>query len=155
MGYFGDLAESVASWVTKTSPGDVEGLGSKITRAFSKETMGESAYRKYYWDKANKTMAEAKDYVTKYGENVDNDVLRAFDDKASKFNSMGYIDDFSEASRISRASAFFGDEEYGGIRKGVVGGAVAGGAVAARFATGGSLTRNGNGEKDIIGIPFV
>lgn len=31
----------------------------------------------------------------------------------------------------------------------------AGGATAMRYATGGNMKRNGNGKKDIVGIPFI
>lgn len=61
----------------------------------------------------------------------------------------------ADASVWDKSKQYFGHEEYGGTRKVAAG--VGAGAVmlGTRFATGGSLTRNGNGESDIVGIPFV
>lgn len=61
----------------------------------------------------------------------------------------------SEASMWDKSKQYFGNEEYGGTRKVAAGVGVGAAMLGTRFATGGSLTRNGNGESDIVGIPFV
>lgn len=55
-------------------------------------------------------------------------------------------------------SRLFGDHEANNIarkRIATTGGAYAAGAVGARLASGGSLTRNRDGEKDIVGVPLI
>lgn len=56
---------------------------------------------------------------------------------------------------FNTARGYFGDEEFGKARRNValVGGA--GVAVGARVLSGGNLTTNSLGEKDIAGIPFI
>lgn len=61
----------------------------------------------------------------------------------------------SDASVWDKSKQYFGNEEYGGTRKIAAGVGVGAAMLGTRFATGGSLTRNGNGESDIVGIPFV
>lgn len=63
-----------------------------------------------------------------------------------------------EANMKEYASEYFGDELYGGFRTKAAIGAGVGigvGAVGLRYATGGNLTRNGNGDRDIVGIPLI
>lgn len=63
-----------------------------------------------------------------------------------------------EATMREYASDYFNDEAYGDFRKKAaigVGAAAGVGMLAGRFATGGSLTRNGNGDRDIVGIPLI
>ena len=53
------------------------------------------------------------------------------------------------------AKGYFGDETYGKIRtKATIGGGAAA-AVGVRYLSGGNLTANAQGEKDIAGIPFI
>ena len=54
-----------------------------------------------------------------------------------------------------RIANYYRDEQYGRKRMGVTAGAIGIGMVGARVATGGNLTHNGDGRRDIIGIPFI
>ena len=53
------------------------------------------------------------------------------------------------------AKGYFGDETYGGKRIGTVLGTGAATAVGVRYLSGGNLTTNAQGERDIAGIPFI
>ena len=52
-------------------------------------------------------------------------------------------------------NAFFKDKQYGGMRFKTGLGAYAIGAIGMRYLSGGDLTHNARGERDIAGIPFV
>lgn len=52
-------------------------------------------------------------------------------------------------------SGFFGDAEYGSTRLKTTIGAGVAGAIGARYLSGGDLTHNSRGERDIAGIPFI
>ena len=53
------------------------------------------------------------------------------------------------------AQGYFGDKTYGKTRVKAAVGAYAAGAVGTRYLSGGSLTSNAQGERDIAGIPFI
>jgi hypothetical protein len=53
------------------------------------------------------------------------------------------------------AKGYFFDPTYGGTRTKATIGAAAAGAVGVRYLSGGNMTTNSLGEKDIAGIPFI
>ena len=61
-------------------------------------------------------------------------------------DKMGYI---------NFAKGYFGDKQYGGTRIKTALGAGAATAVGVRYLSGGNLTTNAQGERDIAGIPFI
>ena len=66
--------------------------------------------------------------------------------EATGKDTMGYI---------NFAKGYFGDKQYGGTRIKTVLGPGAATAVGVRYLSGGNLTTNAQGEKDIAGIPFI
>ena len=76
---------------------------------------------------------------------LDNEALRAMYNRKDK-PGIGYG---------NLAKGYFGDETYGGKRIGTVLGAGAATAVGVRYLSGGNLTTNAQGERDIAGIPFI
>ena len=56
---------------------------------------------------------------------------------------------------IDKTKAYFNDEVNGSYRKKAVAGIYGGVAVGGRVLSGGSLTHNSDGERDIAGIPFI
>lgn len=86
-----------------------------------------------------------------------------------KFNSKRALyENFKKAGMTEEAaSAYFGRESGVGVlrtaqgfmsnptRAKVAVGAYAGAAVGARVLSGGSLTTNNRGERDIVGVPFI
>ena len=54
-----------------------------------------------------------------------------------------------------KALDYYRDPEYGNKRKWATVGAVGAIGLGSRLATGGDLTHNGRGERDIVGIPFI
>lgn len=53
------------------------------------------------------------------------------------------------------AQGYFGDKTHGSTRVKTAIGAYAAGAVGTRYLSGGNLTSNAQGERDIAGIPFI
>ena len=76
---------------------------------------------------------------------LDNEALRAMYNRNDK-PGIGYG---------NLAKGYFGDETYGGKRVGTVLGAGVATAVGVRYLSGGNLTTNAQGERDIAGIPFI
>lgn len=90
-----------------------------------------------------------KDYVDKTG---------SFEKAVKEGASAADINEFlgKEGEKLgfrTRMSGFFGDETYGAIRTNT--GLYAGGAIGLRLLSGGNLTTNNRGERDIAGIPFI
>lgn len=56
---------------------------------------------------------------------------------------------------FNMAKGYFGDETYGAIRRKTAIGAGAAASVGIRYLSGGNLTTNAQGERDIAGIPFI
>lgn len=85
--------------------------------------------------------------------------LEAINGQTSRMDGMldnGYFE--REFTKKEYLKDYFGDETYGSFRKKAAAGtgaAVGAGMLVGRFATGGSLTRNGNGDRDIVGIPLI
>ena len=76
---------------------------------------------------------------------LDNEALRAMYNRSDK-PGIGYG---------NLAKGYFGDEVNGGKRIRTVLGAGAATAVGIRYLSGGNLTTNAQGERDIAGIPFI
>ena len=76
---------------------------------------------------------------------LDNAALRAMYNRSDK-PGIGYG---------NLAKGYFGDEVNGGKRIRIVLGAGAATAVGVRYLSGGNLTTNAQGERDIAGIPFI
>ena len=76
---------------------------------------------------------------------LDNEALRAMYNRSDK-PGIGYG---------NLAKGYFGDEVNGGKRIRTVLGAGAATAVGIRYLSGGNLTTNAQGEKDIAGVPFI
>lgn len=53
------------------------------------------------------------------------------------------------------AQGYFGDSTYGSTRIKTAVGAGAAAVIGTRYLSGGNLTSNAQGERDIVGIPFV
>lgn len=73
-------------------------------------------------------------------------------------NSFLKTDSYTQAGRITVGAAkdYFNPKgENFGKRIGILGGLYAASAIGTRYADGGTLTRNSDGEDDIAGIPFI
>lgn len=60
-----------------------------------------------------------------------------------------------DQSALEKAQTYFSNGEYGKKRMAAAGIGVAGVAVGGRLASGGSLTRDAEGRRDIVGVPFI
>ena len=56
---------------------------------------------------------------------------------------------------FNTARGYFADETYGKTRGKVALGAAAAAAVGTRYLSGGNLTSNAQGQRDIVGVPFI
>ena len=95
-------------------------------------------------EKYQKLMQNYQDFQNS-SHTLDNEALRAMYNRNDK-PGIGYG---------NLAKGYFGDETYGGKRVGTVLGAGAATAVGVRYLSGGNLTTNAQGERDIAGIPFI
>ena len=95
-------------------------------------------------EKYQKLIQNYKDFQNS-NRTLDNEALRAMYNRKDK-PGIGYG---------NLAKGYFGDETYGGKRIGTVLGAGAATAVGVRYLSGGNLTTNAQGERDIAGIPFI
>lgn len=73
-------------------------------------------------------------------------------DAAKDFFGIEAGKDFS---MWQKAKMMYGDSTYGGARLKATAGAVGGVSVGTRLLSGGSLTTNARGERDIVGVPFI
>lgn len=60
-----------------------------------------------------------------------------------------------EQNGLEKTMSYFTNKTHGKKRAMAAGVGVGAMALGGRFATGGSLTRNGDGERDIVGVPFI
>ena len=147
---FKDVAQSISKAINK---GDMSG-----TYKIGDKDLGiGDAINSLIWDGINTNGAD-----------------KAFADSISKFQSegMGALYDSFRKGQISAGEAlgrkageglgvkgaisgFFGDADYGSTRIKAAIGAGAVGAIGTRYLSGGDLTHNSRGEKDIAGIPFI
>ena len=95
-------------------------------------------------EKYQKLMQNYQDFQNS-SRTLDNEALRAMYNRNDK-PGIGYG---------NLAKGYFGDETYGGKRVGTVLGTGAATAVGIRYLSGGNLTTNAQGERDIAGIPFI
>lgn len=93
-------------------------------------------------DKLNKQLAGLQ---STYRTGTIDSVNAALKDVTGK-DKMGYM---------RFAKGYFGDKTYGGTRIKTAVGAYAGVNLGGRFLSGGGITTNNQGERDIAGIPFV
>ena len=73
-------------------------------------------------------------------------------------NSFLKTDSFEQAGRITvdAAKDYFDPRREGALKRaGIFGGMYAASAIGTRYANGGTLTKNSDGEDDIAGIPFI
>ena len=95
-------------------------------------------------EKYQKLMQNYQDFQNG-SHTLDNEALRAMYNRSDK-PGIGYG---------NLAKGYFGDEVNGGKRIRTVLGAGAATAVGIRYLSGGNLTTNAQGERDIAGIPFI
>jgi hypothetical protein len=176
MGSGNDLvgSQSFKSVMRPTSQGLIDSIQAQnVTRSFNKLnyvadadiTLGTGdAARKIAKGQtmSAKTAQEAQDLM----KHVKVDGKKVTQEAADHINTkLGGMTEAELASFIGRkekgigymnmVEGYFGDEVYGGVRKGVTLGAGAATAIGVRHLSGGNVITNAHGERDIVGIPFV
>lgn len=128
---------------------DIAGLRSDISKSVSQNRTNMANTRKQMLG-----LAEGSDEAIALQKQIDNykTANKSLISSGNEIKSGSYT---SDASMWDKGKQYFGNEEYGGNRKIAAGVGVGAAMIGTRFATGGSLTRNGNGESDIVGIPFI
>lgn len=96
-------------------------------------------------EKLNKLNKQVAGLQNAYKTGTLDSVNAALKDVTGK-DKMGYL---------KFAKGYFGDKTYGSTRIKTTLGAGAGLAVGTRYLSGGNITTNSMGERDIAGIPFI
>lgn len=97
---------------------------------------------------------EAKNYIAK-GQK-DSASTKAYQAQVDRADALISGKKYARSVGLGdRIMDYYGHEEYGTGRKIATVGAVVGAGLATRYATGGDLTHNGSGRRDIIGVPLV
>ena len=102
------------------------------------------------------------------GDEVTSNLIKSYDDSmastlkyAKSDKSLSAAKDFfgieagKDFGAWQKAKMMYGDSKYGGARLKATAGVVGGVAVGTRLLSGGNLTTNARGERDIVGIPFI
>lgn len=94
-------------------------------------------------------------------EGINNDIADALINKFQQnsstiLNSKLNVNDYNRFTKASiYTKAYFNNPENKNIRIGTAIGAYAGLSIGSRYLSGGTLTTNNSGQKDIAGIPFI
>lgn len=113
---------------------------------------------KYAQDFANSAKAEGNEKFAKALENYA-PAKEAFEAYQSNGSAAKYFNkealDSDGIGIKNTLKGYFKDPEVGATRTKATIGAAATGAVGVRYLSGGNLTTNAQGERDIAGIPFI
>ena len=165
--------QDIAKMISKVGPLDFSGIG----KAMSLNADNVNRVAKNVAGNAYASLANEHRALTKSIKNMapGSKELANATEQLTKLNSQmsgmrsayktGTIDSVNAAMKevtgkdkmgyINFAKGYFGDKQYGGTRIKTVLGAGAATAVGVRYLSGGNLTTNAQGEKDIAGIPFI
>ena len=165
--------QDIAKMISKVGPLDFSGIG----KAMSLNADNVNRVAKNVAGNAYASLANEHKVLTKSIKNMapGSKELADATEQLTKLNSQmsgmrsayktGTIDSVNAAMKevtgkdkmgyINFAKGYFGDKQYGGTRIKTVLGAGAATAVGVRYLSGGNLTTNTQGERDIAGIPFI
>lgn len=165
--------QDIAKMISKVGPLDFSGIGKAMSlNADNVNRVAKNVAGNAYASLANehkaltksiknmapgsKELADATEQLTKLNGQMSGmrsayktgtiDSVNAAMKEVTGKDKMGYM---------NFAKGYFGDKQYGGTRIKTVLGAGAATAVGVRYLSGGNLTTNAQGEKDIAGIPFI
>lgn len=165
--------QDIAKMISKVGPLDFSGIGKAMSlNADNVNRVAKNVAGNAYASLANehkaltksiknmtpgsKELADATEQLTKLNSQMSGmrsayktgtiDSVNAAMKEVTGKDKMGYI---------NFAKGYFGDKQYGGTRIKTVLGAGAATAVGVRYLSGGNLTTNAQGERDIAGIPFI
>lgn len=176
MGSGNDLvgSESLKNILKPTSQGIRDSIQAQnVTRSFNKLNAVAEADITLGTGDAARTIAKGQRMVASNAAeaqqlmqhvNVDGDKIT--NEMANHINTkLGGLGDAELASFIGREKpgigygnvikGYFGDETYGKVRRRTALGVGAAAAVGTRYLSGGNITTNSMGERDIAGIPFI
>lgn len=149
------MSKGKANVVKKLSDNgaDVKKAANNIlnSKEYDKKALGNFISKEDFMDQ-NKRLGVAGEF-NKLGDSI---AERAGNIKKGKGFSGNKMDNL--AIGLSGAKDYYmGDSSIGtkALRYGATAGAVGAGAVGVRYLSGGSLTRNNDGQKDIAGVPFI
>lgn len=165
--------QDIAKMISKVGPLDFSGIGKAMSlNADNVNRVAKNVAGNAYASLANehraltksiknmapgsKELADATEQLTKLNSQMSGmrsayktgtiDSVNAAMKEVTGKDKMGYM---------NFAKGYFGDKQYGGTRIKTVLGAGAATAVGVRYLSGGNLTTNAQGERDIAGIPFI
>ena len=169
MSLFGAF-QDIAAQISKTTPFSFDGLSTALKYNADDVAKSFATQRGLKMGKDLRTMKKSLK-----GLDEGSDAYKAMAEKISSaqdnFNTMASAHRMGTADAVNTAykeltgknkigvlntmSGYFGDAKYGGTRIKAAVGAGAAVGLGGRYLSGGNLTTNAQGERDIVGIPFV
>ena len=170
MSLFGTVSD-IAKEISKTTPFSFDGI-SKVFKYNADDVAKSYASRKgVALGREIKSMKSQLDGIADTTSEQYKNLADSIAKKTSQFNDIASAHRTGTADAINNAfsgitgkdtigikataQGYFMDGRYGSTRRKALVGGVAGVAVAKRYTSGGSLTRTSDGERDIVGIPFI
>lgn len=169
MGLFGGIAD-IAAQISKTTPFSFDGLTKALK--YNADDVAKS-YARQQNAKTLRGIKEMRNTLsgleagTEQYSKLANDIAKAESNyrsiasayksrKAENINAaFKEITGKNEIGVLASAQGYFGNSKYGGTRIKAAVGAGAAVGLGGRYLSGGNLTTNAQGERDIVGIPFV
>lgn len=169
MGLFGTVGD-IAKQISKTTPFSFDGLGSALKFNADDVARSYASREGVRLAKDTKSMKASLEKMTQ-GTKQYNDLAGKIAKSEGQFSSIveahkaGTADAVNSAFKditgkdkigvMATLDGYFGDKRYGSTRKKVALGTGAATAVGVRYLSGGNMTTNNTGERDIVGIPFI
>ena len=169
MSLFGAF-QDIAAQISKTTPFSFDGLSTALK--YNADDVAKS-FATQKGLKMGKDLREMKKTLKGLQEGSDEYIAMAekISSAQDNFNRMASVHKTGTADAVNAAykeltgknkigvlntmSGYFGDAKYGKTRIKAAVGAGAAIGVGGRYLSGGNLSTNAQGERDIIGIPFV
>lgn len=169
MGLWGGITD-IASQIAKTTPFSFDGLSAALKYNADDVARSYASRQGATLGKEMKKMQKNLSGLKQGTKEYDNLAEQLAKTKA-QFSSVSAAHKAGTASSVNSAfkeitgkdkigvmatlDGYFGDAQYGSTRIKAALGAGAAVAVGTRYLSGGNLTTNAQGERDIAGIPFI
>lgn len=170
MGLYG-MFQDVARQISKTTPFDFDGI-TKALRYNANDVARSYANRQgVKMGSELKSMRKALNAMDDTSSKAYKELAESISKKQEAFSAVSSAHRAGDVDSVNAAfkeitgkdkiginatlDGYFGDAKYGGTRKKVAAGVLASTAVGTRHLSGGNMTTNAQGERDIAGIPFI
>lgn len=169
MGLFGAF-QDIAAQISKTTPFSFDGISTAlkynaddVAKSFATQKGVKMGKELRSMKKSLKGLQEGSDEYIAQANKIA--TAQSNFDTITAAHRMGTADAVNTAYQeltgknkigvLNTMSGYFGDAKYGKIRTKAAIGTAAGVGIGGRYLSGGNFTTNAQGERDIVGIPFV